>query len=341
MLPSMPHAADRPHLSVRVDAFPLEKTSLNVGNGRDRAEVVTVEIQEGSIRGRGEAAPYPLYGETIEEIVETVERLAPDVAGGLSRRQLQRMLPPGAARNALDCAIWDFDSKRAGSSVWQMAGLEVPHRLVTAYTIGVDTPDRMAARAGQEAHRPILRLELNGSQDGGRLDIERVAAVRRTVPNAKLILDPHGSWTIEFLSRAMQVLASLHVEMIEQPLPAGADHELGGFKHTIPISADESCHDHSTLDTLTNRYDAVTVKLDKTGGLTEALALVEGARDRGMRVAVGGGMASSLGIAPAVLLSQAADWVALDAPLHLSRDRQPGLRYDGSFLYPANVSLWG
>jgi L-alanine-DL-glutamate epimerase-like enolase superfamily enzyme len=334
---SFPHPQEhRPYLAVRRDVFPLEKGAAWSVGRPSVADVVTVEISEGSLRGRGEATPYPRYGETVEEILDILERLAEEVAGGMSRRTLQRLLPPGAARNALDCALWDLDSKRASSSVWQMAGFEMPHRVNTAFTLGSADAETMARMALNEAHRPVLKLDL-GAPD----DLARIQAVHAAVPSAKLIVDAHEGWTLDMLGRTLPRLAELEVVLLIQPLPAGADFGLQGLKHPVPIAADESCNDRESLDALPPGYDAVVVKLDKAGGLTEALALIEAARDRELRVMVGGPLASSLGIAPAVILAQEADWVALDGPLHLARDRQPGLRFDGSLVYPPNVSLWG
>jgi L-alanine-DL-glutamate epimerase-like enolase superfamily enzyme len=333
VIPPLPQG---PYLSVRRDGFPLEKDASWSPGQVGRADVVTVEIIDGALRGRGEATPYPRYGETIEEIIDTLERLSEEVASGLSRRSLQRLLPPGAARNALDCALWDLDSKRASSSVWQMAGFEMPHRVTTAFTLGSATPEAMARMASEQAHRPILRLDL-GALD----DLDRIEAVHAAVPNARLIVDANEAWSANLVAAAMPRLVEANVVVLEQPLPAGADFGLEGLRRQVPITADESCNDSASLDDVARRYDAITVKLDKAGGMTEALALIEGARDRGLKIMVGGPLASSLGIAPAVILAQEADWVALDAPLHLARDRQPGLRFDGSLVYPPNVSLWG
>ncbi|MEI9984911.1 MAG: N-acetyl-D-Glu racemase DgcA [Aliidongia sp.] len=287
--------------------------------------------------GRGESVPYARYGETVEGVIETIESLAPSIETGmLNRRNLARELPPGAARNAIDLALWDFDAKRGESSVWQIAALDEPHRLITAYTISLDSPEAMARAAAEEAHRPLLKLKL-----GTEGDLDRVRAVRAAVPRARLIVDANEGWTPELLERYLPHLAESGVELVEQPLPAETEEALAAIRHSVPICADESCHVAEDLPRLIGLYDAINVKLDKAGGFTEALALLLAAREAGFRIMVGCMVGSSLAVAPAVLLAQDADWVDLDAPLLLARDRQPGLRFDGSMLYPASVSLWG
>jgi L-alanine-DL-glutamate epimerase-like enolase superfamily enzyme len=327
----------RPFMTVREDRFRREGGSAPQS---DKAEirVVTVELADGKHRGRGECTPYARYGETVEEIIDTLLRLSPEISGGLSRRGLQRLLPAGAARNALDCALWDFDAKRTATSAWQIAGMETPHRLVTAYGIPSAAPEAMAAMALREAHRPAFKLLLD-SGDGG--DVERIAAIRAALPDVRILVDARESWTAAQLGASAAALGELGVELLEQPLPAGADGALAGISLPVPVCADESCNDSSDLARISGIYDAVKIKLDKTGGLTEALALAAAARDAGMRIAIGGLPASSLGVAPALVLAQEADWIDLDTPLHLANDRQPGLRFEASFLYPASVSLWG
>jgi L-alanine-DL-glutamate epimerase-like enolase superfamily enzyme len=334
---SILHPPERPRVSVRLEVFPLDKAFTIARGGKTEARVVYVEILDHTRRGRGECVPYARYGETIESVIATIEQMAPGIeTGTITRRSLQKSLPAGAARNGIDLALWDFDAKRTSSSAWQIAALDVPHRVITAYTIGLDTPDAMAAAAAEEAHRPLLKLKL-----GGEGDLDRVQAVRLAVPRARLIVDANESWTPQDLERYMPALADAGIELIEQPLPADDDEALARIKHLVPICADESCHTRADLERLAGRYDAINVKLDKAGGLTEALALIEAARETGFKIMVGCMVASSLGVAPAVLLAQEGDWVDLDAPLLLKRDRQPGLRYDGSMLYPASVSLWG
>ena len=327
---------DQPTLYVRQDVYPFDRAQLPKGAAWDPVRVVTVEIVEGRCRGRGESVPYDRFGETVEEVIDTVERMADEIGKGLNRRLLQRALPPGAARNAIDCALWDFDAKKQESSVANMIGIGSSHRIATAFRIPAGTPMEMAARATQENHRPVLQLDL-----GDASDLDRIAAVHQAAPNARLLVDAQERWTAEQLRTWIPDLGALNVDLLEQPLPAGQDSALAGIRRDVPVAADESCYEMRMLDGLIGRYDAVTIKLDKVGGLTAALQLAEAARDLGFRIAVATPWCSSLGIAPAVLLAQEADWVVLDAPLFLARDRQPGLRYDGSILYPPNVSLWG
>lgn len=337
--PSVMRPPDRPRIAARQESFPLERRFSIARGSKVAAEVVLVEITEASRRGRGECVPYARYGETIESVIAAVEAIAPSIETGmLNRRGLQRALPPGAARNALDLALWDFDAKRTQSSVWQMAGLDMPHRLVSAYTISLDTPEAMAAAAQEESHRPLLKLKLGGA-DGA--DMARLDAVRAAAPRCRLIVDVNEGWDVATLVRHMPHLRDAQVELVEQPVPQADDEALAGIKHLVPLCADESCHTAADLPALAGRYDVVNVKLDKAGGLTAALELMDQAAVMGLKTMVGCMVGSSLGTAPAVLLGQSADWIDLDAPLLLARDRQPGLRYDGSVVYPANVGLWG
>jgi L-alanine-DL-glutamate epimerase-like enolase superfamily enzyme len=262
------------------------------------------------------------------------------VFSGLDRDTLQQAMPPGAARNALDCAFWDIDAKRAFRSVAELAGLgpglgTVPP-LMTAFTVGFDTPDNMAELAVANRARPLLKLQLGG--DG---DVERVQAVRQAVPASRLIVDANESWTEAQLRGFMPALVDCRVEMIEQPLPADADDALARLEHAIPLCADESCRTIADLDRLDGKYEAINIRLDKAGGLTEALALAAVAKRRGLRIMVGGAIGTSLGIAPALLVARGAEIVDLDGPLHLANDRVPGLRYEGSTICPADGRFWG
>jgi L-alanine-DL-glutamate epimerase-like enolase superfamily enzyme len=258
------------------------------------------------------------------------------VFSGLDRNELQRAMPPGAARNALDAAFWDLDAKRDNRRAADLAGLGPLHPVVTAYTLSLDTPEWMGEAAAQNRARPLLKLKVTG--DG---DIERVQAVRRNAPQARLIVDANEGWTARHFAELSPALAELGVELIEQPLPAGDDDALAELPHPIPVCADEACHTSADLDRLVGKYDAVNIKLDKTGGLTEALVLAEAAAARGFKIMVGCMIGSSLAMAPAVLVAQQASVVDLDAPLLLASDRVPGLRYDGSTLYPPEPDLWG
>ncbi len=323
-------------LNVRRDSWPLAKPFTISRGSKTVAEVVVAEISDGALRGRGEGVPYARYGETIDGVVAALAAMSEAVAGGLDRAALQDAMAPGAARNALDVALWDLEAKQTGSSVWALAGIDEPKPVVTAYTLSVDTPERMGAAAREEAHRPLLKLKLTG--DG---DLERVRAVRDGAPKAALIVDANEAWTLDHLRDYGPALAELGVALIEQPLPAGQDSALAELAHPVPICADESCHTSADLPALVGRYDYVNVKLDKTGGLTEGLRLLAAARAHGFRIMVGCMVGSSLAMAPAMLLAQGAEFVDLDAPLLLARDRQPGLRYEGSLVYPPKPNLWG
>ena len=303
---------------------------------RTTAEVVVAEIFDGDFRGRGECVPYPRYGESVDGVVRALEGMAGAVFSGLDREALQAAMPAGAARNALDAAFWDLDAKRAARRVADLAGIGPLLPVVTAYTLSLDSPDNMAAAAGAQRNRPLLKLKLTG--DG---DVERVRAVRRAAPTSRLIVDANEGWSERHLTEVMPVLAEFGVELIEQPLPAGADDVLAHVPHPIPVCADEACHTRADLDRLAGKYDAVNIKLDKSGGLTEALALAAEARRRGFSVMVGCMIGTSLSMAPAMLVAQQARIVDLDAPLLLASDRAHGLFYDGSTLYPPEAALWG
>jgi L-alanine-DL-glutamate epimerase-like enolase superfamily enzyme len=323
-------------LSVSRRAWPLAQAFTISRGSRTSAEVVVAEVHDGEFRGRGECVPYPRYGESVDSVVAALEAMKGAVFSGLDRRELQQAMPPGAARNALDCAFWDLDAKRDDRRAAEIAGIGELRPVVTAYTLSLDTPEKMGEAAAAQRQRPLLKLKLTG--DG---DIERVAAVRRAAPAARLIVDANEGWSERHLTEVMPALARLGVELIEQPLPAGADEALRQAPHPIPVCADESCHTAGDLDALAGKYDAVNIKLDKTGGLTEALRLAAAARERGFKIMVGCMVGTSLGMAPAVLVAQQAEVVDLDGPLLLASDRVPGLRYDGSTLHPPEPALWG
>jgi L-alanine-DL-glutamate epimerase-like enolase superfamily enzyme len=280
--------------------------------------------------------PYSRYGESVDSVFRQLDAMKGAVFSGLDRATLQKAMPPGAARNALDAAFWDIDAKRAYCRASDLAGLGAMKPLVTAYTLGLDTPDAMGEAAAAQRHRPLLKLKVTG--DG---DIERVRAVRQAAPASRLIVDANEGWSERHLTEVMPALAEFGVEMIEQPLPANADDALAGVPHPIPVCADESCHTTDDLDRLAGKYDAVNIKLDKTGGLTEALALADAAAARGLKIMVGCMIGTSLAMAPALVVAQKAQIVDLDGPLLLAADRVPGLRYDGSTVYPPDESFWG
>ena len=323
-------------LTVTRRAWPLAQPFAISRGSRTAAEVVVVEISDGDARGRGECVPYPRYGESVDSVVKAIEAMKGTVFSGLDRNELQHAMPPGAARNALDAAFWDLDAKRAYRSVAEMAGIGALKPVVTAYTLSLDTPGRMGEAAAAHRTRPLLKLKLTG--DG---DIERVRAVRRNAPQARLIVDANEGWTVAHFRELAPALAEFGVELIEQPLPAGHDDALADLPHPIPVCADESCHTAVDLDRLAGKYDAVNIKLDKTGGLTEALALAAAAQAHGFKIMVGCMIGTSLAMAPAMLIAQQASVVDLDAPLLLAADRVPGLRYDGSTVYPPEPALWG
>lgn len=301
-------------------------------NTRTHVEVVEVTLTRDGATGRGECVPYGRYGETVASVLAQIASLPQ----GITRTALQSALPPGAARNAVDCALWDWEAKRAGVPVWSLAGLEVPQPVQTAFTLSLDSPEAMRAKAQANAWRPILKVKL-GTPD----DLPRLRAVREGAPDARLILDANEGWTAESWSALAPELAALGVGLVEQPLPAAADEALRDLPRPVPICADESCHDREGLDRLGGLYDMVNIKLDKTGGLTEALALRDAARAAGLQVMVGCMVASSLGMAPALLVAQGADLVDLDGPLLLAEDRDHPIRYDSAGAHPAEPALWG
>jgi L-Ala-D/L-Glu epimerase len=323
-------------LGVSRRAWQLAQPFAISRGSKTTAEVVVAEVSDGEFRGRGECVPYPRYGESVDSVVKALEAMKGAVFSGLDRHELQRAMPPGAARNALDAAFWDLDAKRDDRRVADMAGIGPMRPLITAYTLSLDTPERMGEAAAAQRDRPLLKLKLSG--DG---DIERVRAVRRNAPQSRLIVDANEGWDERHLIEVMPALAEFGVELIEQPLPAGADDALARVARPIPVCADEACHTREDLDRLAGKYDAVNIKLDKTGGLTEALALAEAAAARGFKIMVGCMIGSSLAMAPAMLVAQCAAFVDLDAPLLLASDRVPGLRYDGSTVYPSDPILWG
>ena len=323
-------------LSVRIERWPLAGVFAISRGSKTEAVVVVAELSDGTHRGRGESGPYARYGETPDGIVAAIEAERPVLRRGLDRGALQRAMPAGAARNALDCAYWDVKAKRAGRQVHELAGLGVPGPLTTAYTISLGSAAAMAAAAEQAAWRPLLKVKLGGDDDG-----TRIRAVRRAAPRAQLIVDANEGWNLDNFKANLAACADAGVTLIEQPLPEGRDEALARIKHPVPVCADESVHDRASLDALTGKYDAVNIKLDKAGGLTEALALAAEAERRGFAVMVGCMVATSLAMAPAMLVAQRARWVDLDGPLLLASDRADGLRYEGSLVYPPDPVLWG
>lgn len=325
-----------PRLTVAVERFPIAGAFTISRGSRTEAVVVVATLDEGGVRGRGECVPYARYGESVESVAAALEEQTGWIAGGGSRFDLADRMKPGAARNALDCALWDFEAKRTGRPAHELAGLSAPGPVTTAYTLSLGDPEAMEEAARNAAHRPLLKVKL-----GGEGDPERIAAVRRGAPDSRLIVDANEAWRAETIEQNLAACAAANVGLIEQPLPAGDDGLLAEIDRTIPICADESLHDRAGLDGLTDRYDAINIKLDKAGGLTEALLLAQAAKARGLSIMVGCMLGTSLAMAPAMLLAGYADFVDLDGPLLLSRDREPGLLFEGSLVHPPEPALWG
>jgi L-alanine-DL-glutamate epimerase-like enolase superfamily enzyme len=325
-----------PALTVRIESWPIAGSFTISRGAKTEAEVVVAELADGGAIGRGECVPYGRYGETVDGVAAALEAMRPALRRGLDRADLQAAMPAGAARNALDCALWDVDAKRTGLPVHALAGLPPPRPLVTAYTISLGSPDEMAAAATKATGRTLLKIKLGAPGDAARL-----AAVRRAAPAAELIVDANEGWGAADLAALFAACAAAGVTLIEQPLPAGEDVVLADIPRPVPVCADESVHDRASLHQLVGRYDAVNIKLDKTGGLTEALALAAEAERLGFALMVGSMVATSLAMAPAMLLAQRARFVDLDGPLLLARDRPDGLRYAGSLVHPPTPELWG
>ena len=323
-------------VAVRVERWPIAGGFAISRGSKREAVVVVAEVSDGAHIGRGESVPYARYGESVEGVTASIEGCAPKLAQGLSRRELASLLPPGAARNALDCALWDFEAKRSGRTAAEIAGLGALLPVQTAFTISLDTPEAMAAKAREAAIYPLLKLKL-----GGAGDVERLAAIREAMPQVRLIADANEAWQAHETESLLDAAARAQVELVEQPLPAGQDEALAQIARPVAVCADESVHDSVSLEGLAARYDAVNIKLDKTGGLTEALVTAAEARALGMKIMGGCMVATSLAMAPALLIAQNADWVDLDGPLLLARDRVPGLTYEGGMVLPPPPALWG
>ena len=325
-----------PILDVRIERFPIAGSFTISRGAKTEAITVVAELRQGDHLGRGECVPYPRYGETPEETLKALQAMGQAVSRGLDRQKLQAAMQAGAARNALDCAFVDLEAKSGGTRAWDLLGRSAPQACTTAFTISLGSPEAMAAATGKAAHRPLLKIKLGGDGDG-----ERIAAVRRAAPKSELIVDANEAWTPSNLERNLAACANAGVTLVEQPLPAGRDDMLGGIRRPIAVCADESVHDRKSLEALRGRYDAVNIKLDKTGGLTEALAMADAAKALGFQIMVGCMVASSLAMAPAMLLTPQARFVDLDGPLLLVRDRDHGLHYDGSLVHPPDAALWG
>jgi L-alanine-DL-glutamate epimerase-like enolase superfamily enzyme len=311
--------------------------SFSISRGaKIEAVVVVAEISGGGHIGRGECVPYARYSETPETTLATILSLQTALTTGLDRQMLQSALPAGAARNAVDCAFVDLEAKTRGQHAWQLFGDVPPRACTTAFTISLGSPEAMAAATAKAAHRPLLKIKLGGDGDG-----DRIAAVRRAAPASELIVDANEAWTPDNLESNLAACADAGVTLVEQPLPADHDEALAHIRRRITVCADESVHARSSLAALRDRYDAVNIKLDKTGGLTEAMAMADAAQALGFEIMIGCMVATSLAMAPAMLVAQRARYVDLDGPLLLAKDRDNGLRYDGSTIYPPDAGLWG
>jgi len=322
-----------------LDAFeqswPLDKPFRTARGPSNQANLVVVTVTDGEHIGRGEAAPIRRYNETTASVVERIKSIENTLS--LNRSELQKLIPPSSARNALDCALWDLESRISGRRVWELANIPLKNEVETAFTISLDTPEAMAAVAKANGIAPILKLKLGGDD----FDVPRVEAVRASAPATRLLIDANESWSPAHYRNVVPVLKRLGVELIEQPFPANADDVLETLDHPIPVCADESCHTSADITRLRNRYEMLNIKLDKTGGLTEALLLVEGARKTGFKLLVGCMVCTSLGIAPARLLASVTDYADLDGPLLLAGDRHHGLRYENSKVGIPSAKLWG
>ncbi len=323
-------------LEISRDRFATAGTFTISRGSRTEVNVVTVKLMSDGFVGLGECVPYARYDESMDSVCDQIRALEADLAAGLDRQALQGAMPAGAARNALDCAMWDLEAKRTGKPVWQLAGLEKPTSVVTAYTLSLDTPANMLASARKNAFRPLLKLKL-----GGEGDLERLRAVREGAPDCRLIVDANEGWSASDYDELAPLMLELGVALVEQPLPAGSDEPLAERSRPLPVCADEACHDRASLASLVGKYDVINIKLDKTGGLTEALSMRDAAREAGFGIMVGCMVGSSLGMAPAQLVAQGVEFVDLDGPLLLAEDRESAIRYEGSDMHPADAALWG
>ncbi len=323
-------------LTIAVERFPIAGAFTISRGSRTEAVVVTATVTDGTHSGRGECVPYARYGETVEGICALIEGEAARLGAGGAHLDLTAGLKAGAARNALDCALWDFRAKASGQRAWTLLGRAAPPELLSCYTLSLGTPESMEEAARGASARPLLKVKL-----GGEGDTARIAAVRRGAPRARLVVDANEAWRAETLAENTAACAAAGVELIEQPLPANDDSALRGFNSPVTLCADESVHARDTLADVATRYQAINIKLDKTGGLTEAIAMADAARALGLKIMVGCMLGTSLAMAPAVLLAGGAEYVDLDGPLLLAKDREPGLPFTGSMIGTYGPELWG
>lgn len=324
------------YVEATMESFPVAGNFTISRGTKTSADVILCTIRDGAHIGRGECVPYRRYGETMESVIAELEEAIPALSGGANRKMLQTLMKPGAARNAVDCALWDLAAKKQRKSVASVMGLRQTRPLVTAYTISLGEPEVMAEQTAKWSHRKLLKVKV-GTED----DEARIRAVRKAAPKAVIILDANEGWSEQTIVHHFNVAAECHIGLIEQPLPVGKDAILERIAHPVPICADESAHQASDLAGLRNRYEAVNIKLDKSGGLTEAMIMKRAARELGYDVMIGCMVGTSLAMAPAVLLAQDADFIDLDGPLLLAKDREPGLTYEDSLVFPPDAALWG
>ncbi len=322
-------------IEAKEEIWPLKQPFRISRGSRTEAQVLVVTVSDGQHGGRGEGVPLARYNQSIASVLAQIQAIKEQKQ--LDRQRLQALLPAGAARNALDCALWDLEAKISGKRAWELVNRQIVPEVETSFTISLDTPEKMAAAAKSNARLPVLKLKLGG--DGS--DASRIQAVREVAPAVRLLIDANESWSPSHYREIVPALKQSRVELIEQPFPAHADEVLETFDHPIPVCADESCHTTADLPRLTNRYEAVNVKLDKTGGLTEALRLCEVARESGFTLLIGCMVCTSLAIAPALVLASIARWADLDGPLLLASDREHGLAYNNARIGLPARELWG
>jgi len=323
-------------LFVSNDSFQLAQVFTISRGSRTQADVITVKLEDDGFAGYGECVPYARYNETMDSVNQQIESVRGAISDGMTRAELQSALPVGTARNALDCAMWDLEAKKGNTTVWQLAGLSEPQPVTTCFTLSLESPEKMLAAATKSKTMPMLKIKLGG--DG---DLERLQAVRQGAPDSQLVVDANEGWSVKDYLRLAPVMVDLGVALVEQPLPADNDDALKGIERSLPICADESCHDRASLEKLHGKYDFINIKLDKTGGLTEALALKAAATDAGFKIMVGCMVSTSLAMAPGVLVAQGAEVVDLDGPLLLAEDRDPAIEFEGALMSPAPRALWG
>ena len=327
----MPRTLDAQH-----DRFALTRPFRIARGVKTAADVVTVTIREGYKAGRGEGVPYPRYNESVESALAAISEIKPLIEGGAGRDALLKAMPAGAARNAVDCALWDLESRLSGQSVADMIGAPEPGRIASALTIVIDTPEAMARAAASVAQIPLIKVKVDANDPEAQL-----RAVRAAAPEPRLIVDPNESWDRALVEAMQPMLVELRADLLEQPVPAGEDEWLEGFTPAVPICADEALHVAGDLPVIARRYQVVNVKLDKTGGLTEALAVAKAARERGLGLMTGCMVSSSLAIAPALHIARMSDFVDLDGPIWLREDRDGGVRDEGGTLLPPAPGFWG